>query len=534
MSAKKYLFLILALFVTLLLAGCNCTNEQVESLLITAESPISGELINSLTPVFNWNGSMSCEPEDYWLRIEENIGFGGHTLNSKTPGNGVPYTLSGNSLLPGREYYWNVKAVNSHIEESQAFSPPSENAYFYTGPVCSGETLIAPEIDFPNHRYWYPETDNWIDHNHLQEFKWTYKGGCLPSYYDYQFAADAAFTNIVLEGTTTEIYTQHIFETFPNCSTLFWRVRANDGNTTGPWSDVQDFHWVKDDTCYQTHYLSDESGRIGVRLYEDVCSLTGMQAPEGVGLKPGCVQYTPELKVHADGEMTSLDHEMWSFQAYLGSGKCPSTGLDQKNFYIGGNNYFYVLTPGMYCVSISRSQVVDNQGTDISLMKGIWTDPRMNDFVAMRTVEMASGFQDAEVRFGWDRIDEIFLTFPLERVKNCYFGPEKLCPIVEFTEAGSAIPIYARDQKSEWMLTEVHGTPCYVQLESSLLEKYEIEVAEDGFSIADLEFFPQPSPCTPILERTCSSYKGQSSCESAGCKWNVVVGAAVVEFCSDK
>ena len=296
------------------------------------------------------------------------------------------------------------------------------------------------------------------------------------------------------------------------------------------------FHTVLDNSCWQLHYQSEDTGRIHVQLYEDVCYQTGLQTPFNDKLQQGCVIDKSGQVVHADGQMTSLDHEMWDYTAHLGSGPCPSTGLDYNYFRekLQNQAYFYVVTPGTYCVSISRSQTADNQGTTIGLVKGVWTEPRTNDIIAYKTIEMGPGNADAEAHFGWDRIDKIFLTFPLEKVKACYFGPEPHCPIVEFTEAGSAIPVFAKDQDSKWLLTEVNGSPCFLQLEPSLVEKYELEVDEDGFKVADLENFPQPPPCpkpeVEVGKKTCSDYTTRSECGAHitdGCVWDPGVDGCV-------
>ena len=236
------------------------------------------------------------------------------------------------------------------------FGSKTEIGQFFTGPVCSGETLIAPEMGYPSQYGWPEEYDEWVNNFHDQDFTWIYNGGCLPEYFDYQFASDAAFTNIVLDGTTTEPYVQSIPVNFPNCSSLFWRVRANDGVSTGPWSDVWEFHWVEDDTCWQNHYISDDAARIYVRLYHDQCAYTGDSA--GIRLSStGCKVDKNGVTLVGDGERTyPPDSTLWDFEVDLGSGPCPSTGLDHMTV---GGTAFNVLGPGTYCVSVTRNQIVD-------------------------------------------------------------------------------------------------------------------------------------------------------------------------------
>ena len=145
--------------------------------------------------------------------------------------------------------------------------------------LSARKPLVPPEIEVPLAQGGNDENDNWITHAGTQDFQWSYPGGCLPEFYDYQFATDLGFTNIVLSGTTTEPYFMHLYETFPNCSSLFWRVAARVGTTVGPWSDAFQFHWVEDDTCWQNEYISDDAARINVRLYLESCDQTGISTP---------------------------------------------------------------------------------------------------------------------------------------------------------------------------------------------------------------------------------------------------------------
>jgi len=399
MSKISKRWFILGLFFAVFISGCKCNNTAVEDFVIFADNPALNLVVSTLNPTFSWTANKSCDPDEYDLYIREDVMYGGESTYPDVIYDDVPYTLTGDSLLPGKAYYWYARAVNDYTssEDPGASGPFSDYAYFFTGPVCSGETLIAPELQFPRQHGGPTDTDNWITHNHLQEFNWTYAGGCLPVSYDFQFATDAGFTDIVMTGTTTTPYEQHIFETFPNCSTLFWRVAANDGVVVGPWSDTWSFHWVREGTeCYQTHYVSDDAARVYVYLYHDRCTQTGDLAGVRLLTDSGCKVHKNEVILVGDGERTyPPDHNMYDYEVDIGSGPCPSTGLDHRE---SSNLPFNVLAPGTYCVSMTRSQIIKH-GTE-NLMHGIWTDPRTNDFVAYKTIELGPGNSDVTVHFG--------------------------------------------------------------------------------------------------------------------------------------
>ncbi|NQS92526.1 MAG: hypothetical protein HQ574_08970 [Chloroflexi bacterium] len=524
MSKKSKRWVVLGLFITLFISGCKCNNAAVAVFEVIADSPTGGELVTSLTPLFEWHGSDTCDPDRYHLYIKEDKPYGGDVAYADVPYTGVPYTLSGDSLLPGRSYYWQGRAENDYesSEDPGAHGQHSEPAYFFTGPVCSGETLIAPDLVTPYQYGGNTDTDNWITHNGQQEFKWTYTGGCLPVSYDYQFATDAGFTDIVLSGITTEPYVQHIYENFPNCSTLFWRVAANDGTTVGPWSAARNFHWVTDDTCWQTHYLSDDFAWLNVRLYEDLCPQTGFLANITQSLDPGCM--IEGMIIVGDG---THNHYLRDFDVDLGSGPCPSTGLDHKT--AGSQATFGVLTPGTYCVSITRDQTVNDSNTPKTLMEGIWTSPRTNKILAQQTIELGPGTSDNLMHFVWDPIERNFLTYPFNENKNCRIAPYTGCPIADIAMVGDFLPIFARYTNSDWKLSEMNGTPCYIFLPSADMDARLAELG-GGFMTADLPIFPMPPDCPPPAPEprpghtpTCSDYSTRTACNAHiadGCTWS--------------
>ena len=523
MSPKKIRWLVICLFAILGAAGCKCNNLAVEDFVIFADSPALNLVVSTLNPTFSWTANKSCDPDEYDLHIREDVMYGGDSANGDVIYDDVPYTLTGDSLLPGRAYYWYARARNDYTssEDPGASGPFSDYAYFFTGPVCSGETLIAPELQFPRQYGGNPDTDNWITHNHLQEFNWTYTGGCLPLSYDFQFATDAGFTDIVMTGTTTTPHFQSIFESFPNCSTLFWRVAANDGTTVGPWSPSWNFHWVREGTeCYQTHYLSDDFAWIHVRLAEDLCDQTGFMAAQTQTLNPGCM-VDGTIIVGDNSSVIDLDN----FVVDLGAGPCPSTGLDQKTA-VSTEARFGLLTPGTYCFSISRNQSigVNNQ---INLMGGIWTNPRVNAVVAERTIDLGPGWGDENLQFNWDEYDLALVLPEFDFTMECRFCPDPIGPVTGFLFAEIPVLIFGRDYSSNWKLSEVEGKLCYALISDALIDEALQKLGGLEMRSADLDQFPPPPPCPEPDNlasgpKTCSDYKTVEVCRlhvADGCKW---------------
>jgi hypothetical protein len=518
MSTKKLRWFLLSILILLFLAGCRCDNSVIPTYYGIGDTPAYGA-VTSLMPSFDWHGSDSCDPDEYIFRIEEGGISTLGLVNTNIGPEGLPYTYVGgvgSPLQPGRSYTWYLTAVNgSQGNDPPVFGPKTEVGQFFTGPVCSGESLVAPDL-------LDPEPAGWVE-NDPYLFKWTYTGGCLPESYQLQFALDPGFTNISMTVNTTEPYAQEKLMTFLDCSSLWWRVRGFDGSSYGPWSAGRDFHYVLSGGCYQWHYLSDDFAWIKVRLYEDRCDQTGeITAWTAAPLNAGCM---PDGMIIV-GDGTLYNNSMRDFVVDLGAGPCPSTGLDQKTADYQAK--FGVLTPGTYCVTISKNQTVDNYGPQ-NLMDGIWTAPRAKQILAEETVTFGPGNGDEIVRFVWDEPDRPILTLPLDFTYGCKFGPEDICDNYDFAQKGEVIPIFGRDANSEYKLTELNGTPCYILLPDAYLDE---RLAEMGGSLmaVDLRYFVPPEPCAPLASDprpgatpTCSDYTTRELCgdhKVDGCSWN--------------
>ncbi len=510
MIIKKQPWLLLALMAALLLAGCRCDNSVIPTYFGIADTPADGE-VTSLTPTFNWHGSDTCDPDEYIFRIE---GADSAPVQTNIGPEALPYTYVGgvgNPLEPGREYSWLLTAVNgSQGSDPPVFGPQTEVGHFFTGPVCSGEALIAPTLHFPG-----PAA--WIENVSQVDFQWTYDGGCLPSSYEVQFALDPGFSTVSMTVNTTDPYTQHILMTFLDCTSLWWRVRASDGNAAGPWSDGRQFHFIQSPDCYQWYYPSEDAARIFVRLRQDQCSQTGYLSSltSSQNLDPNC---TPDGTFIVGTGTTG--NGMGNYDVDLGAGACPSTGLDQKS-----NDYpvqFTVVTPGTYCVSITRSQTA-GYSEQFNLMDGIWTQPRVNALVAEETVVLGPGNQDLDVTFFWDEIEQSMVFLPLGHTYDCKIGPEKICPTIDFAPAGETIPILARDRSSDWKQIQLNGQICYINLPAVQIEEYLGEYGVSRFKVEDLGYFHPPDPCDrpDVKQKSCAVFDDPITCRSAGCTWFV-------------
>jgi hypothetical protein len=495
-------WLALGVFLALLLSGCKCTEDQFGIMEIILDSPAAGELVSSLLPSLSWHNSESCQPDSYHIYLKENYQYS-PGASYTTPDDNPSLALSGAPLDPFGSSDW------------------SESALFYTGPVCSGEPLIAPELQDPG-------PAGWVEHEY--DFNWTYTGGCLPLGYDVQFAWDAAFNNIYLTASPSDPYAQHLLMAFPDCSSLFWRVRAKDGTTTGPWSEGRDFHYILTGGCYQWHYLSDDFAWINVRIAKDYCDQTGFLSSTTSSLHSGCVP---------DGAIIVGDGSSYSylghFVADLGAGPCPSTGLDQKT--ADWQATFGVLTPGTYCVSVSRNQIA-GYDDDINMMDGVWTVPRVKAVVVEETLTLGPGVQDIVVEFHWDKIEKFFFRLPLNYTMACKLGPDDQCNTYGFAAAGELTPIFARDRTSDWKLSEINGTPCYIKLGNAAINEMLGEYQGLSWRAEDLAFFPDPGPCPKPEQKPsttkCSDYTNETACIRAGCDWQTTLGTTAGGYCTDK
>jgi len=499
MSKKKLALILVIIPIVFLTAGCDpiCTTAEYATFDVILDGPADGEIVSSLTPTFSWHHTESCTPEQFSVSISwaDTSNYGSAFYTS-----GFNSFLSPESALkPGREYTWHAY---SYRTSGLIYGKISEFRTFYTGPVCSQNSLLAPELKLPHDQ-------SWISPSSSYKFQWYYPGNCLPASYTFEFASDPNFVNILKSGVTSNHF-MHLEESFPDCSTVYWRIAARDGSTVGPFSDTYSFSWVTNPNC---------SAEIRGIVYQDQCSQTNFLIPLGnqFVLDPNC-KITGGIGIHADGfwDIETESTELIDVRVDLGAGPCPSTGLDYQDAPYGWYE-FIVLTPGEYCVSITNQQSSSSNNIG-DLGNGIWTEPLTNQDIAGITITLGDGFQMINQNFGWDKIEQIFAPWILEENTNCRAGPDTRYHLVENTHAGDTIPLLGQVYGSEWKVTVINGKKCYILIPGD----FGLEIVQSPPKPTDIPKAKSAdkSEEEPSGDTQCSDFNTRSSCPAPQCKWD--------------
>ena len=531
MSKRTQLWLIITIPVLLFASGCipECTPTELEHFNIWTFAPNDGDIVSSLTPTFEWYTYEDCRPDEY--RIETSKNVSGPGITYYTAGTNEEYTIP-SPLDPGSKYHWKMYSFSEVLH----YGKTTREKVFYTGPMCPGNTTpIAPILDFPEDGgYASP-----IYESGPVRFHWYYPYGCLPSSFLYEFATDPGFINIVLSGETD--HNQFLDLNFPDCSTLWWRVAAKNSNNVGPWSDIHKFYFVYNNECWQNHYPSDDVAELRGRVYRDECSQTGKALPSNTLLGFGCTK-TQKIGIHANGVHAAHEHGLINVTVDLGTGPCPSTGLDQTNTVGPNGRYqFNVLTPGEYCVSVSKNQTGHDwiASETLDLMDGLWTEPLTTKMIAEYTVTLGEGYHEVVQDFGWDEYDGMIKLF--KEPTYCRIGIQPWCDQWTRFEIHEQVPVVARNAEGSWLMTIFEGVPCYFFDLFVLDESTEENKEEYAKEKEKLEVFEPPEPCpsptpTPRPKPSkpgdpCAGKSDRECKADPNCTW--VYGAAA-GYCTSK
>lgn len=127
------------------------------------------------------------------------------------------------SLKPNQRYYWNVIAKN---KDGVFLTDTSVTFQFTTATTFAVPSLISPA-----------NAATMVPLNNVA-FSWSAIEGAT---YDIQFSLDAAFSSPQTQSTgQTLLYVS----AFQNNRTYYWRVRAKNKHTNGPWSSGRSFQTI--------------------------------------------------------------------------------------------------------------------------------------------------------------------------------------------------------------------------------------------------------------------------------------------------
>jgi hypothetical protein len=195
--------------------------------IAVAEQPITLTIENAVT-----NGQ---RPISYVFEIAADAGFTSKLFSrgGVTPGdNGRTSVALSESLASGHTYYWRAQAADGANTGPYAAASSFD---VYVPIVINAPTLASP-VDGVTTSSVKPA---------LVARNATRSGPVGAITYAFQISDNQAFSSIVSAGVVNEQATQTSYtpaQDLANSTTYFWRVRAADPTTTGPWSVTQ---WFK-------------------------------------------------------------------------------------------------------------------------------------------------------------------------------------------------------------------------------------------------------------------------------------------------
>lgn len=543
MSKKHLIWILFTALILLTAAGCapECTEGELDHEYAYNLQPQDEGIVASLTPTLSWSWNEPCNPHRFVIGLFKDSS--GPVEEFEVSGSQTEYAIT-TPLDPGSKYNWSIYTTLSN----QFVGPTSNEHTFYTEPLCSGAPTVAPILDSP-------EDGEFVTPNHWPydiEFHWHYSGACLPTSFLYEFASDPNFQNIIVSGETQN-HSQFIALSFPDCTTIYWHVAAKNGSQAGPFSATQSFSWIEDPNCWMNHYPSDDVGRIRGRVYLDLCPQTKKILGVNEDIVDGCIQ-TQGFGITANGDIDynygaefKPDPGLKNVVVNLGEGTCPSaTILDQDVTGSSGKFSFTVLTPGTYCLSVSKDQngYQVETATDFNLMHGLWTEPLTHALQAEYTVTYGEGWHDEWYNFGWDEYDAFLFPFPIEKIW-CRRIPFHWCDPLHLFEIGDTAPMLARNEKGTWIKSSVQGEICYFynSPENQEMVPYSLGMDPDEYinKFNALEVFdpvppcptptptPRPKPVSP--DDPCAGKSQRDCIADSKCTW---VYSAAAGYCTKK
>ncbi len=179
-------------------------------------SPVNSALVINLQPVFDWKDSNPVA-HHYHIQVATSSNFGVLVIDDS---GAVSSTFTPNAeLLPGKLYYWRIRAFNA-IGAASAWSSVRN----FKTPLAQ-PTLVSPANDETL------VTDR-------PAFNWDETPGATR--YILQVSSVNNFSSLLVNVTVnTPAYT--MTKDFPQNKTLYWRVQAKTSVVSSPWSVTWSF-----------------------------------------------------------------------------------------------------------------------------------------------------------------------------------------------------------------------------------------------------------------------------------------------------
>lgn len=389
----KRLFVILAFFVllALLIAGCGDVVTCPPEYLIAPSlvSPANWTLVDSLSPTLSWTfpsisypypyPGNTCIPELYRVKVMKGPFFI-ENFNFDVAGPLTSTTLS-DGLLPATEYAWSVQPFSTGSGGSLEAGMVAGDRYFFTGPVCDAEVLIAPTLLQP-----YNGASIAMNYPSLV---WEYGDAtCRPEGYVIELDTSPEFTSTALNGATGNPSTRWGPGTsLTECTTYYWRVKPVVGDTLGPASEVFSFSVnIGGSACTNRTFIEGN-------VWEEYCAIPDGPTPATPPI--GCV-LTEGGGVTGNGIWDPGEPGIANVMVRIGSGSCPSSNLGVTFTDQDGEYLFQGLEPGTYCLSVN---VMDN--TSVLIPGGFTYPAGVESDLAYQEVTIGEDDLVKNNDFGW-------------------------------------------------------------------------------------------------------------------------------------
>jgi len=180
----------------------------------------------------------SCIPESYRVELSTDSDFVDTSLNG---GTGNPSTRwgPGSPLAAATQYWWRITAY-----ADSTYGPTSIAYSFFTDPICTGPSVMAPSAISP--------LDGDIVPTLNPDFEWSYPDtSCSPEGTHLQVATTPDFSSLFFYADNPTHASRSMIFGVPlaDCQTYYWRVAMVSEGTYGPWSTPQQFVINETDSC---------------------------------------------------------------------------------------------------------------------------------------------------------------------------------------------------------------------------------------------------------------------------------------------